>query len=721
MTTIKLKNGSGAPTAGDLVQGEPALDLTNKRLYTEDSGGTVIEVGTNPGTDVTFADNRKAIFGAGSDLQIYHDGSNSYIDDTATGHLFIRSNGDGIYLRSNTNEEIAHFNVNGSVKAYYDNSLKLATTSTGIDVTGQVKATSDFIAADSGGVARGYLFGTSGGLFARFNSGGTFQVQESGSTKLTVNSTGINVTGTVTSTSFGSQLATTLFEQNVLKSSVTASSGAFVRMAVSSSSNPTYAFEDDTDTGVFTSGANTLNFGTAGTERLRIDSGGDISFYEDTGTTAKFSWSSSNETIAIGTGASSTATISAFSRTVSANLPSALRIIENTGASSYWDIGANNGSSPNLNFYVNANTTPKVTFASSGNVGIGTSSPSSALHVDSSNDGPIFDSGGTGNTNHALLVRDSANSQLLRVNNNGNVGIGTTAPREKIHLHGGTSSTQLLMTGGGLNSEIYGGFIEGDGVSGQGGHLRLGVLDAGTERVGIEIEEQGNQITFDTAGTERMRIDSSGNLLVGKTDTTFNTAGIALRSTDVLQVTRSGDTALELNRTSNDGKLAEFYRSGVSVGSIGVQVGGLEIDGNPSATTTLRFGTSSTIYPATDNAGDIGASGNRFKDLYLSSGIHANNAFQRWKAVDNNGGSGIFSTITNGEPQTGFLYAYETGTEKYIIAALFKEDESSVVTTTQIANNGLTVNATNAGGTIALAGATTASNVRMQAVTIKRS
>lgn len=49
-TTIKLKNGSGAPLAGDLVQGEPALDLTNKRLYSEDSGGTVIEIGTNPST-----------------------------------------------------------------------------------------------------------------------------------------------------------------------------------------------------------------------------------------------------------------------------------------------------------------------------------------------------------------------------------------------------------------------------------------------------------------------------------------------------------------------------------------------------------------------------------------------------------------------------------------------------------------------------------------------
>ena len=49
-STIKLKNGTGVPTAGDLVQGEPAFDLTNKRLYTENASGTVIEVGTNPST-----------------------------------------------------------------------------------------------------------------------------------------------------------------------------------------------------------------------------------------------------------------------------------------------------------------------------------------------------------------------------------------------------------------------------------------------------------------------------------------------------------------------------------------------------------------------------------------------------------------------------------------------------------------------------------------------
>ena len=64
---------------------------------------------------------------------------------------------------------------------------------------------------------------------------------------------------------------------------------------------------------------------------------------------------------------------------------------------------------------------------SAGLVGINETSPAGSLHVnaDSGVDGPVFDSGGSGNTNHALLVRDSANSQLLRVNNNGNVGIAT--------------------------------------------------------------------------------------------------------------------------------------------------------------------------------------------------------------------------------------------------------------------------------------------------------
>ena len=64
-----------------------------------------------------------------------------------------------------------------------------------------------------------------------------------------------------------------------------------------------------------------------------------------------------------------------------------------------------------------------------GKVGIGVTVPSGALHVDAASgvDGPIFDSGGTGNTNHALLVRDSANNQLLRVNNDGSATFASNA------------------------------------------------------------------------------------------------------------------------------------------------------------------------------------------------------------------------------------------------------------------------------------------------------
>jgi hypothetical protein len=139
-TTIVTKSGSGAPTASDLVAGELAVDLTNKRLYTEDSGGTVLELGTNPSGNVTFGDNGKAIFGAGSDLQIYHDGSNSFIEDTDTGSLFLKTNGAGVYLYSGS-EALATFNSNGANNFYYDNGLKLSTTASGIDVTGSVTTT----------------------------------------------------------------------------------------------------------------------------------------------------------------------------------------------------------------------------------------------------------------------------------------------------------------------------------------------------------------------------------------------------------------------------------------------------------------------------------------------------------------------------------------------------------------------------------------------------
>lgn len=54
-TTIKIKNGSGVPTAGDLVKGELAIDLTNRRLYTENAAGTVVELGNSANWDTAYS------------------------------------------------------------------------------------------------------------------------------------------------------------------------------------------------------------------------------------------------------------------------------------------------------------------------------------------------------------------------------------------------------------------------------------------------------------------------------------------------------------------------------------------------------------------------------------------------------------------------------------------------------------------------------------------
>jgi hypothetical protein len=87
--------------------------------------------------DVSLGDNNKAIFGAGTDLQIYHDGSNSAIQNS-TGELFVYGGGDQIRIRAENGEESIVANPNGSVDLYHDNSAKLTTTSTGINVTGNV-------------------------------------------------------------------------------------------------------------------------------------------------------------------------------------------------------------------------------------------------------------------------------------------------------------------------------------------------------------------------------------------------------------------------------------------------------------------------------------------------------------------------------------------------------------------------------------------------------
>jgi hypothetical protein len=118
--------------AATTVDVNGALDVSGTALVTGVLTTTAATVHTG---GITMPDNAKAIFGAGSDLQIYHDGSNSYIDDAGTGVLNIRAES-FIALSDMSNNVYLTGTSGGAVGLRFNDAEKLATTATGIDVTG---------------------------------------------------------------------------------------------------------------------------------------------------------------------------------------------------------------------------------------------------------------------------------------------------------------------------------------------------------------------------------------------------------------------------------------------------------------------------------------------------------------------------------------------------------------------------------------------------------
>ena len=125
-----IQNGAGKNL---LVTDAAAVSLRFNGGQKLNTSATGIAVSGN----ATFRDNDKAIFGDGSDLQIYHDGSNSIIHDNGTGNLQIRAGNLNI-LNADATENYLSADNGGALNLFYDNSKKFETTSTGIDVTGNI-------------------------------------------------------------------------------------------------------------------------------------------------------------------------------------------------------------------------------------------------------------------------------------------------------------------------------------------------------------------------------------------------------------------------------------------------------------------------------------------------------------------------------------------------------------------------------------------------------
>ena len=98
--------------------------------------------------NVKFPDSEKVTFGGSNDLQIYHDGSNSFIEDAGTGNLNIKSNGNGVVIKDGSdNNLIAGLHATGEAKLWHVSggtaTERLITTSTGVRVDGEFTLNND--------------------------------------------------------------------------------------------------------------------------------------------------------------------------------------------------------------------------------------------------------------------------------------------------------------------------------------------------------------------------------------------------------------------------------------------------------------------------------------------------------------------------------------------------------------------------------------------------
>ena len=145
---VTVRNLTGvAATFTGVVTYEDVTNIDSVGIVTAQGGldvtGGNVTIGTGStvgfGSTAFFPDGAKAIFGDGEDLEIYHDGSSSYISDVGTGPIRILSN--QLLVRGQNNELMIKALQNFGVELYYDNSKKLETTTDGVVITGIATAT----------------------------------------------------------------------------------------------------------------------------------------------------------------------------------------------------------------------------------------------------------------------------------------------------------------------------------------------------------------------------------------------------------------------------------------------------------------------------------------------------------------------------------------------------------------------------------------------------
>jgi hypothetical protein len=196
----------------------------------------------------------------------------------------------------------------------------------------------------------------------------------------------------------------------------------------------------------------------------------------------------------------------------------------------------------------------------------------------------------------------------------GNVGIGTDSPSavstyKVVQVTGGTTTTGGLLR------------LETSNASHVG---RVYVDSSGTV---LEATTATDPMLFRTNNSEAMRIDSSGNLLVGTTSTTLaGNAGFTYQG-GITTTSNNGSLSAIMNRNTSYGDIVQFRKDNSAEGGISAQGSGMVFYSSSiytgiggSATNPYYWFYNGAIYPTVDNSRDLGTVGNRFDDVYATNG-----------------------------------------------------------------------------------------------------